>query len=137
MKDLILSLCGMAVMLAAFKILMPSGKNENLLKYSMGLFLIVSIISASGKTHFSFPELYDFEATNVGESLKEENLKIAIKSTLNDFGIGVREIYFDTDIKDGDGISITKVTLDLENEKDKEKAVEIIRSQTGLLVEAK
>ena len=137
MKDLLLCLCGMATMLAAFKILIPNGKNENLLKYSMGLFLIVSILSTAGKIEFSMPEVKAFETAPVGDELKTENLKLAIISTLCDFGIEVTEIYFDTDITDDGSISITKVTLYIENKEDKEKAVEIIKSQTGLLVEAK
>lgn len=136
MRDFVLSLCAAAILIAALRLLAPSGRFEKTLQYAMALFLMLSIISAVLKVDFSLP---DFEAEKIettGESeLNLAVLKGAITQLLLDYGVEVQEIYFNTDILKDGGISITKVTVKTDQAENAQKIREIIKSQTGLLAE--
>lgn len=136
MKEFLGQICGISVMIAALKLLVPAGRFEKILKYSLGLFFILSIIGGLKKFDFTLPEI-SYEITEESNtSLTLAPLEISIKNILEKNGIKVKEIYFDTNITENSGIQINKVIIELK-EGEKSKAAETVKSQTGLEVMVK
>jgi C1A family cysteine protease len=113
------------------------GKTETSLKYAIGIFLTLSIITGIKSINIEIPQITTKAASLSGEDIQLATLKSAIISVLKEYGIEIKELYFDTDISENGSININKVTIKLEKREDAKKATEIIKSQTGLSVEVK
>lgn len=137
MKDFVLGICAVSVLVAALKILIPPGNTEKSLKYAIGIFITVSIISGVKSVKLELPQVKAVETVLFTEDMKTAMLKTSLNSVLGEYGIETKEIYFDTDILEDGGIKISKVTVILQKKEDAKKAMEIIKSQTGLLAEVK
>ncbi len=133
MKDFMLSLSSVSVIMAAVWLLVPEGSMEKSMKYALGIFAVVGIISAFGKIGISLPEISaQYTGTQPSYSIETATAETAIEDVLRKYNIPVKKVTAVTDISGSDSINITKVVLELENDKDFDRAAELLELETGL-----
>ena len=136
MKDFLLSISAVSVIMAAVWLLIPKGSMQKSVKYALGIFALVGIISAFGKIEISLPEVTE---TSKGAELSYDiavaSAERAVENSLIKNNISAKKVTAVTDNLKSDSINITKVVLELESDKDFEKAAELVFSETGLISE--
>lgn len=132
------SLSVICIITSAVWILVPNGKMQNSMKYSIGMFAVCAalgcIMSLSSKLpviSFSKTDSDNIQAS-IHESVEKTNYSYAINSLLESSGIRCEKILIDTDISENGSINITNISIVLKNPDDYEKADSVIFSQTGL-----
>lgn len=121
LTSVITAFCVSSVFLGALFILCPKGNVSNSVKYVLSLVFLVSVISAAGvgvkKADFSFE---DFSSQSVSADILEHlNIKLAFEEILQKNGISFKEITVFTDKLEAGGISINKVIIRSDCEKEK------------------
>lgn len=133
MKDFMLSLSAVSVIMSAAWLLLPEGRMEKSMKYALGIFALAGIICAFGKISLSLPGLETkFSSAQISYNIETAAAETAIEEVLEKSNIPVKKVTAVTDISGSDSINITKVVLELENNKDFYRAAELIRLETGL-----
>lgn len=136
MKVFLLSLSAVAVIMAAAWLLVPEGSMEKSMRYALGIFAVVGVISSFGKIDLSLPEIStDYTGTQLSYSIETATAEAVIEDMLRKYNIPVKKVTAVTDISESDSINITKVVLELENVKDFDRAAELLELETGLKAE--
>lgn len=121
LTSVIASFCASSVFLGALFILCPKGNISASVKYVLSLVFLVSVISAAGigvkKADFS---LNAFSSQQISANNFEDlNIKLAFEEILRKNGISFKEITVLTDKLTNGGISINKVIIRSDCEKEK------------------
>ena len=135
--DFVKILSAISVLLAALWLIAPRGKSAGGFKYAMGLFVISVIISTINVSAFTLPESLptntSASATETAKRLSSGTAVYVIESLLEKCDIKFGEIRIITDNSEIDSINITKAYVELAP-KDFERAAEIIKKQTGIIL---
>ncbi len=120
-RTIIAAFCASSIFLGALFILCPKGNISASVKYVLSLVFLVSVISAAGigvkKADFSFNAFSSQEVLT--DNFENLNIKLAFEEVLQKNGIGFKEITVFTDKLEAGGISINKVIIRSDCEKEK------------------
>ena len=127
-----------SVVLAALWLLVPSGNSAQMFRYAMGVFIISVIVSTLGVSFSNPPEIPSFadykEETSVAESITNSTARYVIEQLLDSCNIKFKEVEIITDNSVGSDINITKARVELQNPEDFNRAAEIVKNQTGIIL---
>ena len=138
MLQFIKTLSAASVFLAAVSLISPSGNAAKSFKYAMGLFLISVIISTLNKNVVTLPEVSLADngqaITQTAEAVSNGTAAFVVESLLEKCNIKFKKVEIITDNSENSNINITKAYIDFVNPEDFEKAKEIIKNQTGIIL---
>jgi len=128
-----------SIVLAALWLLVPEGSSQQLFKYAMSLF-VVAIIVSTFEVAFSSNSQEDFAPKNtsfVSDTVTEitaSTTEYVIEQLLEQCNIKFKEVTVITDNSNGSDINITRAYVELQNSNDFERAAEIVKNQTGIIL---
>lgn len=113
--------CAACVFIGALFMLCPDGALSKSVKYTLSLVFLLAVISAAGIGVKNFDaDFFKTEQTDIStEQLTELNIRLVFEETLRKNGINFEEISVFTDKLETGGISITKVIIRSDCEKEK------------------
>lgn len=127
-----------SVVLAALWMLIPSGNSAQMFRYAMGIFIISVIVSTLGMSFSNPPEIPSFadykDDISAAESITNSTAEYVIEQLLTDCNIKFKEVEIITDNSVGSDIHITKARVELQNAEDFNRAAEIVKNQTGIIL---
>ncbi|MEG2429344.1 MAG: stage III sporulation protein AF [Oscillospiraceae bacterium] len=144
-KNIGINICITLVITAIFTMLVPNNKLDKILKFSISLFFLASLISPFFNSKLDFHINIDDIITsspqkNISQKADEQfyqiatkNLEMSIEKLLNQKGIPIKKIKIFINNSDNNSIFINKVivTLDKANEKYISQIKEIIEKEVG------
>ncbi len=121
LSSAISSFCASCVFIGALFMLCPEGNISKSVKYVLSLVFLVTVISAAGIGVKNFNIDFDFESVPTVSTEQMDNLsiKLAFEEVLRKNGINFEEITVFTDKLETDSISINKVIIRSDCEKEK------------------
>ena len=121
LKSVISAFCASSVFLGALFMLCPKGNISPSVKYLLSLVFLVSVISAAGigakNVDLSFGAFSSQQI--LADDIDNLNIKLAFEDVLRKNKISFKEIIVFTDKLDDGGISINKVIIRSDCEKEK------------------
>lgn len=121
LKSVIAAFCASSVFLGALFMLCPKGNISASVKYLLSLVFLVSVISAAGIGAKNVDLSFDaFSSQQIlADDIENLNIKLAFEEILRKNKISFKEITVFTDKLDDGGISISKVIIRSDCEKEK------------------
>lgn len=125
LSSAISAFCASCVFVGALYMLCPEGSISKSVKYVLSLVFLVMVVSAAGMGVKNLDINFDFtqQAAVSTEQLEGVNIRLIFEETLRQNGINFEEITVFTDKLETGGISITKVIIRSDCEKEKISAV--------------
>lgn len=119
--EIVSAFCVVCVFIGALYMLCPEGKLSKSVKYVLSLVFLVSVMAVAGmgKGKFDFDINFSQKEDISIEQIENLNLKFAFEEILQKNGINFKEIEIFTDKLENGGISINKVIIRSDCEKEK------------------
>lgn len=147
-KTIGISICVVLVITSIFSMLMPSEKLGKVLKLTLSLFFIASIITpiASGEVKFNLtlPKeskavqyQMDLYANESFVSLAQTNLENSLMRILEQKGLAVQKVKVSINKIGKDNISISEVLITASSELDEKQIKSVVKQEIGVEPELK
>ena len=134
-KYILTALCALLIFLGGFELLTPKGKLENIMKYVLGLTLLVSMVGIITGADFSdFSKITaksDVNASSAVIYASENQVEYMAAALLSGNSINFKKIEAETDISKQGSISISRI--DVYSDYNSEKITEILNSYFDVL----
>lgn len=119
--EIVSAFCVVCVFVGALYMLCPEGKLSKSVKYVLSLVFLVSVMAVAGmgKGEFDFDINFSQKEDISIDQIENLNLKFAFEEILQKNGINFKEIEIFTDKLENGGISINKVIIRSDCEKEK------------------
>lgn len=121
LTEIVAAFCVVCVFIGALFMLCPEGKLSKSVKYVLSLVFLVSVMSVAGmgrgKINFDFN--FNQPVNLQTEQIDNLNLRLGVEELLRKNGINFEEIEVFTDKLENGGISINKVIIRSDCEKEK------------------
>lgn len=130
MKAFFSGVCVVCIAFGAISMLKSKGQLSKMVSFVFAVTFLLSLVSAF--TGFSFNVDLSLDSTKVaGQSnISEEAFALALSDMLRKEGIECKEINIDSSINEDGSISIEKI--EVQTDLEKEKAISIIKENTGI-----
>jgi len=127
-----------SVFLAALWLIAPSGKSAQLFRYAVGIFTLAVIISTVGQNYLNLPKwdeaAFSDTATVNAAAISNDLTAYTVEILLQKCDINFKKVQIITDNTENESIDIIKAYVELTNPEDFNRASEIIKNQTGIIL---
>lgn len=127
-----------SVFISALWLIAPSGKSAELFRYAVGIFTLAVIISAVGQSYLNLPKwdeaAFPDTATVNAAAISNDLTAYTVEVLLEKCDINFKKVEIITDNTENESIDIIKAYVELTNPEDFNRASEIIKNQTGIIL---
>lgn len=130
MKAFFSCVCVICIAFGAISMVKSKGELSKMVNFVFAITFLLSLISAFTGFDYNIDLSIDSTSVATQSNLSKEAFAIAIRDMLLNEGVECKEINIDSSINEDGSISIEKI--EVETEFEKEKVISIIKENTGL-----